>query len=62
MEILRCRDVLEITLLSKSTIDKLEREGRFPARFKIGERAIAWNRADVLAWLNERAGKTEGME
>ena len=62
MEILRCREVLELVRLSKATVDKLEKEGRFPSRFKIGERAIAWNRADVLAWLNERAGKTEGME
>ena len=57
MEILRCREVLEITRLSKSTIDKLEKEGRFPVRFKIGERAIAWNRADIIQWLNGRAGR-----
>ena len=52
MEILRCREVLEITRLSKSTIDKLEREGRFPSRFKIGERAIAWNKSDAVSYTH----------
>ncbi len=40
--------------LARSTLYGLIREGQFPAPVKIGARAVAWNSADIDAWI---AGK-----
>ncbi len=40
--------------LSHTTIWRLVREDKFPKPFRIGKRAVAWNEADVDAWLNAR--------
>ena len=31
--------------------------GRFPAGFKIGQRAVAWLESDLEAWIADRAAK-----
>jgi len=33
---------------------KLEREKKFPARVKVGERAVRWRESDVRAWITTR--------
>ena len=38
------------------------RTKQFPAPFKIGERAIAWDEADVDAWLESRKTQKEIAE
>lgn len=38
--------------LSPRTIDKLEKENKFPARFAITARSVVWDEADVLAWMD----------
>ena len=34
-----------------STLNRWEREGRFPAPLRVGERWKAWRQSDVEAWL-----------
>lgn len=60
--ILRLKDVMDITGLSKSTIDaktsKLSPyfDPAFPQKFKLGyDRAVGWSRKGVEEWVNQRA-------
>ena len=51
--------------LSFTHIDRLERQGRFPSRIKLGwHRAsrVAWYYDDVVAWIQERASKTAPLK
>ena len=57
-QIIRLKEVILITGLSKSTIyAKLNRgtnqyDTKFPKRIKLGARAVGWLKEDVLEWLN----------
>ena len=51
---LREREMMKLTGLSRTTIWRMERAGRFPKRVKIGERAVAWSEREVRAWLAAR--------
>ncbi|MFQ5674050.1 MAG: helix-turn-helix transcriptional regulator [Nitrospinales bacterium] len=53
-EILRAADVCRETRLSRTTLWRLERVGKFPARVQLGERAVGWRRADIEAWIESR--------
>ena len=49
----------QLTRLHTTTRWRLERRGKFPKRFKIGDPdaingRVAWSRAEVLAWLAAR--------
>ena len=48
------RDLLQITGLSKSTIDRLERRGEFPQRVELSKQRIGWVVEEVEAWRRER--------
>ena len=52
--LIRLPEVRRLTGLSRSSIYRLEREGRFVARVRIGDRAIAWPLKAVLAWIEAR--------
>ena len=36
---------------------KLEREGRFPKRIRLGERTVAWYEHEVDHWIEARAAE-----
>ena len=52
----RLKDVIVRTGLSKSTIYRLEKAGMFPARVKIGFRAVGWHEGDVSAFVQSLKG------
>jgi prophage regulatory protein len=52
--LIRLPEVRRLTGLSRTSIYRLEREGRFVARVRIGDRAIAWRLAEVVAWIEGR--------
>jgi len=52
--ILRFKDVLERTGLSRATIYAQMKSGLFPQSFKLGLRAAGWHEADVQSWINSR--------
>lgn len=59
-EILRVRDVLLRTGLSRSTIWRLVRKGEFPAPLILSANAIGWASQEVEAWLGSRQRRTYG--
>ena len=52
--LIRLPQVLAVTGLSKTTVHRLEAAGRFPQRRRIGDRAVAWDRDAIDAWLRDR--------
>ena len=58
--ILRLREVVDLTTISKSRIYLLmaREEDAFPRPIKLGIRSVGWRKAEVEAWLDsrERAG------
>jgi prophage regulatory protein len=47
--------VIELTGISRSTIDRLEEAGKFPKRVKLTTRRIAWRAAEIIEWAEERS-------
>jgi prophage regulatory protein len=52
--LLRLKAVIELTGLCRSNVYRLEAEGTFPARVRLSERASAWRREEVVAWIEAR--------
>jgi len=55
--VLRKPDIETATGYTERAIRDLEREGKFPKRFKLNPdgRAVGWLESEVQAWLAERA-------
>lgn len=51
---LRRPAVCELVGLSSATIVRLVARGEFPAPRKIGDRSVAWSRAEVEQWFASR--------
>jgi len=49
-------EVEQISRLTELTRWRLEKQGRFPKRIKLGTRKIAWRRADIEAWAADPEG------
>ncbi|WP_371332000.1 helix-turn-helix transcriptional regulator [Bosea sp. BIWAKO-01] len=52
--ILRCREVEHATGLSRTTIWRERRAGRFPQPVQITATLRGWRASDVIAWLERR--------
>ena len=51
LRIMRLNEVKAVTGLSKTTIYRFEKEGRFPSRVSLGGRSVWWFEDDVEAFL-----------
>ncbi len=49
----------EITSLSRTMINRLRAEGRFPQAVPVGEKRIAFVREEVVDWVRGRISKRE---
>lgn len=49
--LLKLREVEARTKLSRSTIDRLERAGKFPPRRHVSARAVRWLAAEIDEWV-----------
>lgn len=47
-------DAAKMTSLSRTAINKFRAAGRFPQAVPLGEKRIAFVRAEVVAWIDER--------
>lgn len=51
---LRFGAVAEMIGLSRSTIWRMEQEGKFPKRVQLGSKSVAWRQSDLTAWMSSR--------
>ncbi|WP_425311180.1 helix-turn-helix transcriptional regulator [Leptospirillum ferriphilum] len=54
MQVLRLRELLKLSGLSKSTIYARIKEGDFPKPIRLGPRSIGWFQHDIESWLESR--------
>lgn len=47
-------DAAKMCAMSRTMVNRYRTEGRFPVAVKLGERRIAFVRAEVEAWIDER--------
>lgn len=51
---IRRDELRQILPLSDNTIYEMEMKGEFPRRYNLTNRCVAWDLAEVKAWLEER--------
>ena len=51
---IRLPQVVEMTVLAKSTIYKWIRLGEFPKQIQLGGKSVVWNERDVIDWMNQQ--------
>ena len=51
MELIKIKDVVLMTSLSRATIYRLISQGKFPKQIHLSERATAWLRSEVMEWI-----------
>lgn len=54
MRILRRPDVLKITGLSASTLERMERQGKFPQRVRLSRSTVGWREDEIIEWVDSR--------
>jgi prophage regulatory protein len=54
MHILRTADVIRLTGLSRTTLWRLERQGKFPTRIRLGLNSVGWRDQEVQHWVETR--------
>lgn len=54
LRILTIREVCELTTYTPQHVYRLERQGRFPRRVRIGLNRVGWRLVEVEAWLASR--------
>lgn len=57
--LIRYRDVLFLTGLSKSSLYKKMHDNQFPKSIKIGDKSSAWALSDVDKWIKEQIEKSK---
>lgn len=60
--IIRLKELIKITGVSKSHIYRSVESGSLPSPFRIGKRAVGWRLSAINAWLDaaEQAASMEG--
>ncbi len=53
--ILRKKELLAMIGLSDATIWRMERDGKFPKRVRLGSNSCGWFESEVLNWMAELA-------
>ena len=52
--LIREKEVLKLTGLSRSTLHRMVDAGEFPPPVRTSRRSVAWRLREVLAWLESR--------
>jgi predicted DNA-binding transcriptional regulator AlpA len=54
-QVLRESERFRLTGLSRVQAWRLEREGKFPRRIKLGENSVGWLAHEIQAWIKAKA-------
>ncbi len=63
-KVLRIKKVIESVGLSRATIYRAMKEGRFPQAVQLGPNSVGWLEHELTEWLNQKAAQrpTLGLE
>lgn len=59
IELINLNETARVTTMSRTMINRLRSEGRFPAAVALGEKRIAFPRQEVLNWVRDRIAERE---
>ena len=62
MRIMRLKEVIEKTGLSRSTIYNLISQGKFPKQIELGARSVGWVDTEVDEWLKAKVAYRNAQE
>lgn len=54
IRLIRFREVLAMTGLSRSSVYRFIEENQFPSQVQLGGRAVAWVESEVQEWITQR--------
>ncbi len=54
MKVLKLKDVVTLTGISKVTLWRLEQKGEFPQKISLSPNRVGWVESEVLNWVNSR--------
>lgn len=60
--IIRERECAHLTGLSRCHRWRLERDGKFPKRLRLGEVAHGWLASEIDAWITEREAERDALD
>ena len=60
--LLTTRDLIALTRLSRTSIYRMTRQGRFPPSLSLGNGHIRWRAEDVHAWLAALPAQSVGKK
>ncbi|MCR6741589.1 MULTISPECIES: helix-turn-helix transcriptional regulator [Aeromonas] len=55
MKLIKLKEVVEMTTLSKATIYRLMKNGKFPCAIHLGAKAVAWKLSEIIEWIELKA-------
>lgn len=58
-ELLTRGEVCHLIRLSKATLERYHRKGRFPKPVKLGPNRVAWLRCEIEQWLQTRIAERD---
>ena len=61
-QIIRLKDVIALTGLSRSTIYLRMVQGKFTNKINLGSRAVGWISSEVNEWIEERIRESRLVE
>lgn len=59
MRLIKLKEVLHITGLSRSTVYRFMSAGGFPMKIELGGNSVAWVESEVEEWISEKIGKRD---
>lgn len=62
LRLIKLKEVIEITVLSRSSIYALAQKKEFPNPVKLSARSSAWVQSEVHDWVNERLAARDDKE
>ena len=55
MKYLNSKTVVNMTSLSRVTLWRLERDGRFPKRVQLSPRRVGWREDEIKEWISKKS-------
>ena len=52
--LLPLREVLKAVPISRRHLYRLEEQGEFPVRIKVGSRRVVWPESEITAWIEKK--------
>ncbi|TVP09637.1 MULTISPECIES: helix-turn-helix transcriptional regulator [Shewanella] len=54
MRLIKLKEVLNLTALSRASVYRMMADGKFPSSVSLGERSVGWVEEEILNWIEER--------